>query len=198
MRHRKKGRTLGRSSSHRKALARNLLRSLLEHGTIVTTLAKAKEYAPHADKLITIAKRAEVKAKELAEKLEDSEQENTEQQVNALRAFYFKKAFSILRDRKLVQRLFYDIAPQYAGRAGGYTQVLHLDKTRLGDNARQAVLKLVEELPEESEREKTAEELNQEKERRKQEEKKKKEKEKKQKARAKEKDKAKKAKQKNK
>jgi len=198
MRHRKKGRSLGRTSSHRKALARNLLRSLLQHGTIVTTLAKAKEFAPHADRLITIAKRAEVKAKQLAEKLENSDQENTQQQVDAVRAYYFRKAMAILQDRKLVQRLFYDIAPQYAERAGGYTQVFHLDKNRLGDNARQAVLKLVEELPEESEREKTAEEINLEKERRKQDEKKKKEKEKKQKARAKEKEKAKKAKQKKK
>lgn len=198
MRHRKRGRSLGRSSSHRKALASNLLRSLFQHGTIVTTLAKAKEFAPQADKLITIAKRAEVKAKELSEKLENSEQENVEQQVNALKAFYFKRALSILHDRKLVQRLFYDIAPQYAERAGGYTQVLHLDKTRLGDNARQAVLKLVEELPEESEYEKSSEELELEKERRKKDEKKKKEQEKKAKARAKEKEKAKKEKQKKK
>lgn len=196
MRHRKKGRRLGRTSAHRRALAQNLLKSLFEHGTIVTTLAKAKEYAPQAEKLITIAKRAQVKAKELEEKLEDSEQDNVEQQVNAVKAFYFRRALAILRDKRLVQRLFYDIAPQYAERAGGYTQVLHIDKCRLGDNARQAVLKLVEELPEESEREKTKEELEKEKEYQKKADQKRKEQEKRRKAREKEKSKQKKSKQK--
>lgn len=185
MRHRKKGRRLGRTSAHRKALAQNLLKSLFQYGTIVTTLAKAKEYAPHADKLITIAKRAEVKAKLLEEKLADSGQDNIEQQVNAVRAYYFKRALAILNDKRLVQRLFYDIAPQYTERAGGYTQVLHLDKHRLGDNAPQAVLKLVEELPEESTREKSKDELDKEKVLSKKDDEKRKEKEKQRKTRLK-------------
>lgn len=189
MRHRKKGRKLGRNSAHRKALARNILRSLFEHGTIVTTLAKAKEYAPKADKLITIAKRAEVKAKELEQKLSSGESDNVEQQCNAVRAYYFKRALVILKDKKLVRKLFYDIAPLYLERAGGYTQVLRLDKNRIGDNAPTAVLKLVEEMPEASEKVKTSEEINKEKERLKKEKEEKKQKVKERKAKAKEKEK---------
>lgn len=151
MRHRKKGRRLGRTGSHRKALKQNLLKSLLEHGQIVTTVAKAKEYAPHAEKLITLAKKAEVKMNEAEEKIKASVedvnsevQEQIEAERASVRLAYFRRALSILQDTELTHKLFSEVAPKYADRPGGYTRVVSLNKSRIGDNAPRAVLALVE------------------------------------------------------
>ncbi len=118
MRHRVKGRRLGRTSEHRKALGMNLLISLLRYHRIVTTLAKAKEYRPFADKLVTLAK--------------------TKSLVN------IRRALEIVPDKTLVKHLFDDVAPHFKDRQGGYTRVLRMSKNRLGDNGPRAILEFVD------------------------------------------------------
>jgi len=118
MRHRQSGKRLGRNTSHRKAMLRNMVSSLFEHEKITTTDARAKELRPIAEKLITLAKRGDLHARRLA----------TE----------------VVRDRKTVAKLFERIAPRFAGRPGGYTRIIKLGH-RLGDNAALSMITLVEE-----------------------------------------------------
>ncbi len=119
MRHRKRGRKLNRTPAHRKALLRSLANSLFmtEKNRIVTTVAKAKEVRPFAEKLITLAKDKSLHR--------------------------YRRALSILGDEASVNRLFNEIAPRYADRPGGYTRIIRWPKNRLGDNAPQAILELV-------------------------------------------------------
>ena len=120
MRHRKRGRHLGRTSAHRQAMRRNLVSNLFLTGRVRTTPAKAKEVRGMAERLITMAREGSVAQ--------------------------FRRALSILDDKFIVRRLFREIAPQFADRPGGYTRILHLPRSarRLGDNAPQVVLELVE------------------------------------------------------
>ena len=119
MRHRKRGRRLGRTSAHRDAMRRNLVANLLLVGRIRTTPAKAREIRPMTEKLITLARKGGVPE--------------------------FRRALSILDDKYIVRRLFKEIAPLYSDRPGGYTRTLHLprSKNRLGDNAPQVIIELV-------------------------------------------------------
>jgi len=114
MRHLKAGRTLGRNASHRLALFRNLSRALIEHGRIVTTVAKAKELRPFVEKLVTLAKKA-----------------TAEDRAKALH--YRRLLLARLPDRTAVAKLIDDYAPRFAGRQGGYTRVLKRQERRLGD-----------------------------------------------------------------
>ena len=125
MRHRKSGRKLKRTASHRKATLAALSTALLRHKKIQTTLAKAKETRMVVEKLITRAKNA-VKA------------EGEKKDVHARRMI----ARSI-KDREVVKELFNEIAPKVATRAGGYTRVVKLGQ-RFGDGAQVAVLELVD------------------------------------------------------
>lgn len=120
MRHRRKGRHLGRNPSHRKALRRNLARSLFIHGRITTTVEKAKDLRPFAEKLITIARKDDLAS--------------------------FRRLISILDDKEIAKKLRDEIAPQYKDRPGGYTRILKLglDRNRLGDNGERAIIELVE------------------------------------------------------
>ena len=118
MRHRMRGRRLGRTSEHRKALGMNLLSSLLRHHRIVTTVAKAKEYRPNAEKLVTLAKE-----KNLAN---------------------IRRALMVVPDKTLVKHLFDVIGPHFRDRAGGYTRIMRLPKNRLGDDGPQAVFEFVD------------------------------------------------------
>ena len=118
MRHRQSGKRLGRNTSHRKAMLRNMVTSLFEHEKITTTDARAKELRPVAEKLITLAKRGDLHARRLA----------TE----------------VVSDRKTVAKLFERIAPRFADRPGGYTRIIKLGH-RLGDNAALSMITLVEE-----------------------------------------------------
>lgn len=118
MRHRNSGKRLGRNTSHRKAMLRNMVTSLFEHEKITTTDARAKELRPMAEKLITLAKRGDLHARRLV----------TE----------------VVRDRKTVAKLFERVAPRYADRPGGYTRIIKLGH-RLGDNAALSMIALVEE-----------------------------------------------------
>lgn len=108
MRHLKDGRKLNRSAAHRKALMRNLVKALLQREQIRTTDAKAKELRRWADRIVTLGKRNTVHSRRLA--------------------------FAYLGSRKLVQRLFDEVAPRFQGRAGGYTRVLKIG-VRTGDAA---------------------------------------------------------------
>ena len=117
MRHGNKGRALGRTSEHKLALLRNMSLSLFRHGRIETTEAKAKELRPFAEKLITLAKRGDLHSKRLAARH--------------------------IQDREVLVRLFDQIGPAAATRAGGYTRIL---KTgfRQGDGAETALIELVD------------------------------------------------------
>ncbi|GAB6888564.1 50S ribosomal protein L17 [Desulfothermus okinawensis JCM 13304] len=119
MRHRKSGRKLNRTWEHRKAMFKNMAKSLVEHEKITTTVPKAKELRKLTDKLIHFGL------------------ENT---VHARR-----KAFRILEDRSLVKKLFDEIAPRYKGRPGGYTRVVKMAMPRPGDGAEMAIVELVQE-----------------------------------------------------
>ena len=129
MRHRVAGKKLSRSTAHRKALRRNLVIALFTHGRIRTTRAKAESMRGQAEKLITRAKRG-LRA----------EVENPAQGVHARRM----AAAQLNNDRKLVGKLFDEIAPRYMERPGGYTRMLKLGM-RKGDAASMVLLELVEE-----------------------------------------------------
>lgn len=118
MRHMKRGRHLNRKPDHRKAMLRNMVCSLFEHGRIVTTPAKAKEARPIAEKMITLAKKGTLHHRRIA--------------------------LSRLDNKNIVASLFNEIAPRYADRPGGYTRILHLAKHRIGDGAPQVIFELVE------------------------------------------------------
>lgn len=116
MRHRKSGRKLNRTPSHRKALFRNQLMKLIEHERICTTDAKAKELRRFADKIITLAKRDELHSRRLA--------------------------FAFLRDKKATKKLFEDIAKRFDDRTCGYTQIYKY-RTRRGDGAPLSLIEFV-------------------------------------------------------
>lgn len=118
MRHNKAGRRLGRTTSHRIAMFRNMVTSFLEHERITTTDAKAKELRSIAEKMITLGKRGDLHA--------------------------MRQAASYIRDKKIVTKLFSTIAPRYQERDGGYTRIIKLG-IRPGDNAPLSVIELVEE-----------------------------------------------------
>ena len=116
MRHKVAGRKLSRATDHRIALFRNLVTDLLRYEKIVTTEAKAKEVRPFAEKVITLGKQGNLHAR--------------------------RQALSFVYDKSVVDKLFAEIGPKYAQRAGGYTRVIKLGP-RLGDGAPMAQLELV-------------------------------------------------------
>ena len=120
MRHRQSGRKLNRNSSHRKAMFRNMVVSLLDHELIRTTLPKAKELRRFAEPLITLSKIDSVANRRLA--------------------------FSRMRDREVVTKLFNELGPRYQSRPGGYLRILKCG-FRTGDNAPMAIVELVDRQP---------------------------------------------------
>lgn len=116
MRHKKSGRKLGRSTSHREAMYRNMVTSLFEHERIVTTREKAKELRPIAEKMITLAKRGDLHSR--------------------------RQALSYIRSKDIVHKLFTDIQEQFTDRSGGYTRIIQTG-TRRGDCASMAIIELV-------------------------------------------------------
>ena len=117
MKHKIKGKKLNRTSSHRKALFKNMAQAIIKHEQIITTLPKAKTMKPIIDKLITLAKKGSLHSR--------------------------RQAFSRLRDNKMVTKLFEILASRYADRKGGYTRVLKAGY-RYGDSAAMAVIELVD------------------------------------------------------
>ncbi len=130
MRHRKQGRKFSRTSSHRKALGRNLTASLLRHERVVTTVEKAKDFRRLAERVITLGKRGDLHA--------------------------FRQALTLIPDKPVIHKVFKEIAPRFKDRPGGYTRVIRLGGSRLiekadgrwafnrlGDNGRRAIWELV-------------------------------------------------------
>ncbi len=115
MRHKKAGRRLGRTTPHRKAMMRNMVTSLLEHERIVTTTPKAKELRKLADKMITLAKRGDLHAR--------------------------RQALSVIRDKRVVDKLFSQLKDEYMDRNGGYTRIIRTGN-RAGDAAAMAIIEL--------------------------------------------------------
>ena len=129
MRHRKHNHQLGVKSAHRVSLVANLSCSLIEHGRIKTTLAKARALRPAVEKLITLAKKAHGS--------EDS-----------ARKMHFRRlAIARLRNKKAVAKLFDELVNQFVARKGGYTRIYKLALPRLGDAADMALIEFVEEAP---------------------------------------------------
>lgn len=116
MRHGVSGRKFDMPTAQRKALFRGLVRSLFIHGKITTTLPRAKEIRPMAEKMITLGKDGSVPAR--------------------------RRALEFVTDKDVIDKLFSDIAPRYTTRQGGYTRIIKVGK-RLGDNADMAVIELV-------------------------------------------------------
>ncbi|MCL6471707.1 MAG: 50S ribosomal protein L17 [Firmicutes bacterium] len=116
MRHQKRGRKLGTSASHRKAILGGLARQVILHEKVRTTEAKAKELRPVVEKIITLGKRGDLHAR--------------------------RQALAVLRDREVVHKLFAEVAPRFADRDGGYTRILKLGP-RQGDAAPMAMIELV-------------------------------------------------------
>ena len=127
MRHLKDRRKLNRSASHRLALLRNLTRALVEHGRIITTVAKAKEARRFVEKLITIAKKGNA-AKTAPQKLH-----------------YRRLAMTWLPDKETVERIFRELGTRFEDRPGGYTRVIKRMQRRLGDAGETAFLELLKE-----------------------------------------------------
>ena len=129
MRHRKHNHQLGVKSAHRVSLVANLSCSLIEHGRIKTTLAKARALRPAIEKIITLAKKAHI--------TDDA----------ARKVHYRRLAIARLRNKKAVSKLFDELVDQFASRNGGYTRIYKLALPRLGDAADMALIEFVEELP---------------------------------------------------
>lgn len=117
MRHRKKGRELSRSRTHRRAMLRNMVTSLILHERIRTTEAKAKELRPYAERLITLARKGDMHSRRVAGRQ--------------------------IADRDALRKLFDQIGPRFEGRPGGYTRILKLG-ARKGDGAELALIELTE------------------------------------------------------
>ena len=117
MRHRVRGRKLGRTPAHRKALFRNQLTALFTHERIITTLAKAKELRPMAERMVSLAGTGSLPAR--------------------------RKVLTMVPDKVIVRRLFDEIAPRFTDRPGGYTRIMRLGR-RHGDGAEMAIIEFVD------------------------------------------------------
>ena len=118
MRHNKSGRSLGRKPDHRQHMMRNMVTSFFDKEGLTTTVTRAKELRKVADRMVTLGKRGDLHAR--------------------------RQARRVIRDPRVVAKLFDMVAPRYAGRPGGYTRIIRLNN-RTGDNAPMAVIQLVEE-----------------------------------------------------
>jgi len=132
MRHRHKKGRLTVSASHHRAMRRNLVASLFEHGSVVTTVAKAKSFRPFAEKLITLARRGN------ARKAEGTPE------GNAAHLHAFRRAAQLMPHRPAVRTLFSRVAPAAGERPGGYTRIIRLGKARIGDRAPLVLFQLVD------------------------------------------------------
>lgn len=135
MRHRKSGRKLGRNSSHRDAMFRNMVTSLIEEERIQTTVAKAKELRRIAEKLITQGRRNALSVVEGAAPEE-------RKRLEMARVAAVRQAGKTVRNRDALQKLFGELAERFIDRPGGYTRIIRVGN-RLGDNAEMAIIELL-------------------------------------------------------
>ena len=138
MRHQNTGRKLSRSSSHRAAMFRNMVTSLIEHERITTTEPKAKELRRFAERTISIS----LRLGDLLSKPRD--QRTVAEQSKYIHAL--RMASRMIRTREVLHKLFNDVAPKLAGRPGGYTRILKIGQ-RTGDAAQMAIIELVSAAP---------------------------------------------------
>ena len=131
MRHRVAGRRLGRTMEHRLAMRRNMVSSLFQHETISTTIEKAKEVKPFAEKLITLAKKGTLPARRRAIA-----------QLGNRDIIEYEDGKAI-RKGTVVGKLFSELGPRYLDRPGGYTRIIRLSLRRLGDNGQLVLLQLI-------------------------------------------------------
>jgi len=169
MRHRKAGYKLGRTSTHRQAMLRNMAASLFEHGQITTTLPKAKALQPFVEKIITKAKRGDLHARRrviqmlgrdrnafawshIPANATDDEREAVDRlRDRAAKFFDIPAADTVERNRygelrkapKLVRHIFENVAPRFDDRSGGYTRIVKLGRHRLGDGGEIVVVQFV-------------------------------------------------------
>lgn len=135
MRHAVAGYKLNRTSPHRRALFRNLAAGLFQHGQITTTLQKAKAVQPFVEKLITLARKGDLASRRRAiARLQDREL------IKVIKGGESEE----IEDKTLIQKLFEEIGPRYAERAGGYTRIVRLAQHRIGDGGDLVVLQLVD------------------------------------------------------
>ncbi len=170
MRHRRRGRKLGRNPNHQRALRRNLASALFlterdaeydenkpkVKGRIVTTIAKAKEVRPLVEKCITVARRG-LAAEEAAREFGTDADRGTDQWKSWRQSASWarwnsavapavaarRRCIRLLGDKQAVRILFDEVAPRFAERPGGYTRILRLAKPRLGDAGTRAILEFV-------------------------------------------------------
>lgn len=170
MRHRMRGRKLGRNASHRKAMFRNMAVSLIKTvrideeaenapkvpGRITTTVQKAKELRPFMEKLITLGKKAQPHLENAVQYATDAEKNSSEwkawreseqwnqwNQAMAPALTYRRRAFADLRDNEAVDILFNELSERFEERTGGYTRIVRLATVRLGDAGEQAIIEFV-------------------------------------------------------
>ncbi|QDT93987.1 bL17 family ribosomal protein [Gimesia algae] len=170
MRHRMRGRKLGRNASHRKAMFRNMAVSLIKTirideeaenapkvpGRITTTVQKAKELRPFMEKLITLGKKAQPHLENATQYATDAEKNSSEwktwreseqwnqwNQAIAPALTYRRRAFADLRDNEAVDILFNELSERFEERTGGYTRIVRLATVRLGDAGEQAIIEFV-------------------------------------------------------
>lgn len=137
MRHRKRGRKLGVSPAHRKALGKNIIQSLIDNERIITTVPKAKQFKPLAEKIINLSKEKNLHNIRRVVKLLG----NRDLQIEFVEDLGDDSKSHI---RTVVQKLFDDIGPRNKDRQGGYTRILRLAKRRLGDGGERCIFELVE------------------------------------------------------
>lgn len=141
MRHAKDTCKLGRTSSHRRCMFANMLKSLIEHGKIETTVPKAKTLRRHADKLVTLAKKNTLAARRKAiAELMISFNSLTEKEKRAVRQ---GDKSSYNTDRRVIDRLFGELGTRFASRQGGYTRITR-NRRRIGDNAETCIIEYLE------------------------------------------------------
>ena len=131
MRHRVAGRRLSRTKEHRLAMRRNLVASLIEHETVSTTIEKAKEVKPFAEKLITLAKKGTLQSRRRAIALLGN------------RDITDYEDGTVVKTGTIIGKLFSELGPRYLDRPGGYTRIIPLSLRRLGDNGQLVLLQLI-------------------------------------------------------
>ena len=117
MRHLKAGRRLGMTTAHRRAMMRNLVTSILEKGQVTCTLARAKEVRKPLEKMITLAKQGDLHSR--------------------------RQALRFIKSKEAMAQLFGELGNRFSERQGGYSRIIKLGRTRLGDNADMAIVQLI-------------------------------------------------------
>ena len=141
MRHRKVHSKLERPSSHRRCLIANMLKALVEHGTLKTTVTKAKEVKRHADRLITLAKKNTLSSRRAAmSRLMISFNSLTSKEKKQVKQ---GNTSSYNSDRKLIDKLFNELSTRYVARDGGYTRIIRTE-FRQGDHAPLCILEFIQ------------------------------------------------------